>query len=892
MITCNICSKNFLYWLNYHKHLRAHKFRHETFYCVFMGCTDNFKNYSSYVSHVYRNHKNTNHSVNRAIESKNTINKQFSCNQCYKPFKNYVHLIKHVILHLKSDSYLICPINNCHIRFINESSYRSHLKRNHNFYFKCKGLHNARQTEPQTQYFEPDNMLTNITLNNSSNIEHNVNINKSDDACASTVIDQTDHVKLNLQHELAFLFHTLKYVHNIPKKVIQLITENINKIHSNCTNEILSEIDNISQKFSLPQAVENSLKHSVSKTLCLDSMNLGSDYRREKVFNEYFQFITPQKIYLGKNDMNNDCYYYYVPILNSLEKLLQEEEIYNQVCNKSFEIKIGPIGSFEDYRDGLTYKNNVFLNEEPRLEIILYADAFEIVNPLGSAKKKYKTLGVYYTLGNIVSYERLKTKNMQLAILCFNSHINTFSLDVILEKLIEDIIILENSGIFIPKNGTFLKGTIFIILGDNLGSHQLGGYMENFSTAEHFCRYCLITKSEFKLCIHSFGEKRSPENYKIAIEKVQHDGKPFNGIKRDSPFNKCKFFHVAQPGLPPCIAHDIYEGFLAYDLILFIKYFVSENWFTFQSLNKNIFSIQKKLKFSTAYPLLNNKQNKLPGHAIQNYEFCVMFPLTIYFMSKSSTNIDFENPVWKLFICLLEIVQICSSQQITFDQINYLQHISIFYVTELKNLFIEYNLRPKHHFFLHYPDLIKEFGPLVKHSTMRFESKHQFFKVIARTVNNFTNILHTLTMRHQHFQSSLFNKRFDQTSVIAFKKKIISREFQKVLDFEYRFQSFKVKYRNVEYNKNQFVAVQRDEESKVILLQIKHIFINKNLSEIIFHGDIFKMEYDSQHGLYVIIKTNPENSFVPFQSLLNPFPFMATSISDETITSLKQIIHF
>lgn len=877
MLTCNICLKSFPFWLNYHKHLRAHKFKHSTFYCFYHNCSEFFNNFSSYLSHVYRKHIKT----KTYIKIKNTCESRTSpCYNCNKSFSNTLNLIKHVILHIKSDSFLFCPLNNCKSRFINETSFRSHLKRNHNFYFKSNILFSKHHKKSVLN--ESSREISNVFINP---------CNSPNNSSTTESVQANTENKPNLQYELAFLFHTLKYVHNIPKRVIQEISDKMCHIHSNCENELLSKIENISQEFDLAPPIIDSLKKSVSLTLQPERLNLRTDYHREKIFSNIFQFITPQKIYLGKNNYNKDCYYYYVPVLKSLSKLLEEEEIFNQIYNQVSQLN--PIDSVSDYQDGLAYKKNIFLNERPRIDLILYADAFEIVNPLGSAKKKYKTLGVYYTLGNIVPHERLKTKNMQLAILCFNSHVNLFTLDVILDKLVNDIIILENRGIFVDRKKRFLKGTIYVILGDNLGSHQLGGFIENFSSAEYFCRYCLIKKNEFKQYPQNIGIKRSVQNYNDATEKIVIDGKPYEGIKSNSPFNKCKFFQIAQPGLPPCIAHDIYEGFLAYDLMLFIKYFVSEKWFSFQSLNNNISSIQKKIKFSTSFPLLNSKQIKLPGHAIQNYEFCIMFPLVIYFMSKSSTNINFQNPVWKLFICLLEIVQICSAHQITFNQINYLQYSSQFYVVELKNLFHNYNLRPKHHYLLHYPDLIREFGPLVKLSTLRFESKHQFFKVIAKAVNNFNNILHTLTMRHQHFQSSLFDKRFEKDSVVVFKKSFISREFRDILcPLNYKFSSLKVKYRNVEYKRDQFLAVQRDDECKVLIIKIKYIFITNNFSDILFYGYLFKMEYDKSHGLHIIVNTNPKTCFVPFKSILNPFPFTATCISNETLTSLKQFIHF
>lgn len=41
------------------------------------------------------------------------------------------------------------------------------------------------------------------------------------------------------------------------------------------------------------------------------------------------------------------------------------------------------------------------------------------------------------------------------------------------------------------------------------------------------------------------------------------------GLKFDSIFNLLKYFHVAQPGLPPCIAHDLFEGVVAVNLAFF-----------------------------------------------------------------------------------------------------------------------------------------------------------------------------------------------------------------------------------------------------------------------------------------------------------------------------------
>lgn len=66
------------------------------------------------------------------------------------------------------------------------------------------------------------------------------------------------------------------------------------------------------------------------------------------------------------------------------------------------------------------------------------------------------------------------------------------------------------------------KGALYCIAGDNLGSYTICGFTENFSSSEYFCRYCLISRTEFKgadpnIC----GLERTPEMYRSAIEQLK-----------------------------------------------------------------------------------------------------------------------------------------------------------------------------------------------------------------------------------------------------------------------------------------------------------------------------------------------------------------------------------
>lgn len=83
--------------------------------------------------------------------------------------------------------------------------------------------------------------------------------------------------------------------------------------------------------------------------------------------------------------------------------MLSEKSVLNQFLNTSYKTS----NDFKDYTDGSVYQNNPFFQDnEKRLEVILYQDAFEDCNPLGSAKGKHKILGIYMVLVNLKSFNR------------------------------------------------------------------------------------------------------------------------------------------------------------------------------------------------------------------------------------------------------------------------------------------------------------------------------------------------------------------------------------------------------------------------------------------------------------------------------------------------------
>lgn len=173
--------------------------------------------------------------------------------------------------------------------------------------------------------------------------------------------------------------------------------------------------------------------------------------------------------------------------------------------------------------------------------------------------------------------------------LCGEKDVKQFGYAQLFSEMLEDSNDLEENGIC--ADFKTVKAALYWITGDNLRSHSIGGFKENFSRSNYFYRYCEITRSEFKnndpnVC----GPQRTPGAYDSTVNDLtSEDGEDDKGIKVNSVFNALKSFPVCQPGLPPRLGHDIFEVILSNDLVLYLKYFIKKKkWFTYKLLNRRI----------------------------------------------------------------------------------------------------------------------------------------------------------------------------------------------------------------------------------------------------------------------------------------------------------------
>ena len=80
------------------------------------------------------------------------------------------------------------------------------------------------------------------------------------------------------------------------------------------------------------------------------------------------------------------------------------------------------------------------------------------------------------------------------------------------------------------------------------------------------------------------------------------------------------------------------------------------------------------------------------------------------------------------------------------------------FFSEFTDLFPDVNMNLKMHFLIHYPTINRRIGPLVK--TLRFESKHIYFKSSLSGNKNRKNVWSSLAKRHQYMIYLHYSKEF------------------------------------------------------------------------------------------------------------------------------------
>lgn len=249
--------------------------------------------------------------------------------------------------------------------------------------------------------------------------------------------------------------------------------------------------------------------------------------------------------------------------------------------------------------------------------------------------------------------------------------------------------------------------------------------------------------------------------------------------------------------------------------------------------------------------------------------------------------LDHDAEEWQLYILLRDILSIVLAKSYHTDTVLLLQTI----ITEHNELYIKCfsdTLKPKHHFLLHYPQIMAQVGPLCNIWSMRFESMHKEFKNISKTVTCRINLIHTFAIKDQLKSANmLLNSEniFDISITCGATEMVTVDALIKYTDSKnYKIVSVTswISQHNITYKKNTLLKLGMSENNEVLIFGcIKQIFIIDN--EYYFGCQTINTFGFDRHFYGYSIEFVEEFFLFPLVELVHKKKFYVCKIRDKNI---------
>lgn len=485
-------------------------------------------------------------------------------------------------------------------------------------------------------------------------------------------------------------------------------------------------------------------------------------YKREKQLKKNKFYVAPEEkaigtrielIYDKKEQIEKPTLiqstFQKVSIISTLQAFFNNPENMEMYLNHQAEHRCKQ-NIFECFCCGQVFKSEEFFHLNPdAIQLQLAIDDVEICDPLSSKNNLHKLCAVYLVIRNIPHRFNSKLNNIFLVCLCNVDDLKTKKTDInnIWETIVDEIKFLEDTGIKL-SNGRYLKGTLVCLAADNLGANVALCLSESFRSF-HYCIICTLNSGECKKTFEDDLRKyRNSSHYEKMLEIVENsesvDYKETCGVKRYCALNDLKYFDIFK-NISVDPMHDLNEGIVRFLLNCLFLYLIKNKVFTEDELKNMVKFYQYPKQFRRDKPSnLNFNRQSLGQNATQMK--CLFLNLP-FILTKYENNIHLKK-VWNCVQWLLRIFHIVYSEKVDEVMLKELEECVSNHLKSFKTHF-GVDLIPKHHFIVHYANIVRMVGPLIHSSMIRFDAKHTVFKQFVRNTNNFVNINKTLAIKHQ-----------------------------------------------------------------------------------------------------------------------------------------------
>ncbi|KAE8742218.1 hypothetical protein FOCC_FOCC012232 [Frankliniella occidentalis] len=676
---------------------------------------------------------------------------------------------------------------------------------------------------------------------------------------------------------------------------LQYVTEAIRVISDHAIDYQKKVFRDLAKKYNVEDHVRAAIEdevfnNSLHEAAVGDHGVLRSEHIRKKYNKEQFDLLEPVEYVLDNGVEKHK--YHYVPIKKSYASLLKDKSVQKLYNKKETRANV-----LQDFEDGTAFEKNQFFIQNPNgIKIILYMDAFEPCEALKAARGKHKILAVYASLGNMPAYCRSARDPIQLVMLVKNTVFQDYSYEQVFAPLFEDLRSLHDEGIEVSFDEIpqIFKGCLIGISADNLEAHTVGGFNQGFSKADYYCRFRNTKRAGRLRGDISVCAARTCTNYDRDADLADEADKSVRGVWEHSAFNSIPDFHVVN-GLPPCLAHDVPEGFIPKDLFSALKTLVQLKWFSWGYLNAKVKMTNGKGS-STNIRKIKPESKKIIGSASSNLRLLQI--ITLALVEKVQ---DPNHDAWQMIVTLQQFMALVCAPVLSVDQTFHIDVLGEKYIYFRQKVLPGVTLKCKHHYILHYGALTRKYGPLQRWSTIRFEAKHQYFKQASKSSHNFINPTLSLSNRHQYLQAylregNLYPTVVEADSVFPFKHELYSQEVVRALQACCQmssplFSSTKARYRGITYSLGDILMIKSNDNRSIISIFVDIIIISESFSNLIFIGSEKFIKYHLYFGVYEVLPSPNLGliSCAPNQ-IASPDPLLPVNIGEPGYTYLKHTI--
>lgn len=379
-----------------------------------------------------------------------------------------------------------------------------------------------------------------------------------------------------------------------------------------------------------------------------------------------------------------------------------------------------------------------------------------MVNPLRSGiHVRYKMLAGYFRLVNMPSEYNSLLRHV-FSFLLVPSKLFMKNIQRNLEYiLLPELQSLEDDGITFNYKGE--KKTMKVILlnnsGDNLGIHQIHGFLCSFGSNTACCRICKANSDQFRR-IHQIPPNmiKSKIEYNDIINREDTAEMSAYGIKSACFFNELQYFHVMDVPYVD-IMHDLWEGHCRVLMLNVMN--ILHKKFRKDRIEAAINLFPYKFPDSRNKPTpfkYDTKKSEFLMTASAMKTFVRLLPMIAV---KDRMDIS-DNIFWKILLKLQYIIDILLAPAIGDSMIQSLDRKIKEYVKMVSNSGMRFTI--KTHLLLHYVDVIKQLGPLRHLSSIRYEAKHNYHKQYSNTNQNNIQPEKTIFTKESYGYSKLFKE--------------------------------------------------------------------------------------------------------------------------------------